>query len=389
MTVKAETIIRSRNVRGETAPDDRIDIVGMGPEELARLALALGQPAYRGRQLAEWIYRRAELDASRMTNLPAAFREELLQGHRIGSLREVGRRETPDRKTRKVAFSIPNQAGEAGVVESVFMSTPTRFTFCLSSQHGCGFSCRFCATGRMGRGRNLSAGEIAEQALRLRRELPPGVTDHNIVLMGMGEPLENYDAVLRALGLLSDPALGAVPPKRITVSTVGLVPQIYRLAEEAPRYHLAISLHAATDELRSKLMPVNRTFPLQALMAAVRHHVDRTGRRVTFEYILIEELNDSVAHAAKLVKLVGQLSCKINLIPYNPIGPGKFRRPSPERIERFAEYLRPRVPAVTVRYSQGVEIGAACGQLAGEAEIARRGGGRSGPEPAGGDGARP
>lgn len=336
----------------------------MDPEELARVSLALGQPAYRGRQLAEWIYRRGELNPARMSNLPASYRELLAGSYRIGSLTEAGRRETPDRKTRKVAFRL----AEGGLVESVYMSTPTRFTFCLSSQHGCGFACRFCATGRMGRGRNLGTGEIVEQALRLRQELPPGVSEYNVVLMGMGEPLENYDAVLRALALLSDPALGAVAPKRITISTVGLVPQIYRLADEAPRYRLAISLHAATDELRSKLMPVNRTFPLEALLGAVRHHVDRTGRRVTFEYILIEELNDSVAHAAKLVKLVAQLPCKINLIPYNPIGPGKFKRPAPERIERFAEYLKPRVPAVTVRYSQGVEIGAACGQLAGAEE---------------------
>lgn len=337
------------------------DVLGLDPEELARVAIGLGQPAYRGRQLAEWIYRRGELDPSLMSNLPAAFREQLAGTHRIGSLREIGRRATSDRKTRKIAFALPG----GGVVESVLMSTLTRFTFCLSSQHGCGFACRFCATGRMGRGRNLSAGEIVEQALRLRRELPPGVSEYNVVLMGMGEPLENYDAVLRALALLSDPALGAVPPKRITISTVGLVPQIYRLADEAPRYRLAISLHAPTDDLRSKLMPVNRIFPLEALMGAVRHHVDVTGRRVTFEYILIEELNDTVAHAAKLVKLVAQLPCKINLIPYNPIGPGKFKRPAPDRIERFAEYLKPRVPAVTVRYSQGVEIGAACGQLAG------------------------
>lgn len=296
-----------------------------------------------------------------MTNLPLPLRARLDEGFALGTLTERGRRETPDRKTRKVAYALP----DGGVIESVYMSTTRRYTFCVSSQHGCGFACRFCATGRMGRGRNLSAGEIVEQALRLRRELPPGVSEYNVVLMGMGEPLENYDAVLRALALLSDPALGAVPPKRITISTVGLVPQIYRLADEAPRYRLAISLHAPTDDLRSKLMPVNRIFPLEALMGAVRHHVDVTGRRVTFEYILIEELNDTVAHAAKLVKLVAQLPCKINLIPYNPIGPGKFKRPAPDRIERFAEYLKPRVPAVTVRYSQGVEIGAACGQLAG------------------------
>jgi 23S rRNA (adenine2503-C2)-methyltransferase len=341
----------------------------MTPDDLARVAVRLGQPPYRGRQLSEWIYRRGALDFAAMTNLPAALREELGREHCLGSLVESGRRETPDRKTRKIAFAIGPSPG-SGVVESVFMSTPVRFTFCLSSQHGCGFACRFCATGRMGRGRNLAAGEIVEQVLRLRRELPPGVrpNDTNLVLMGMGEPLENYDAVLRALGLLSDPALGGVPPKRITISTVGLVPQIHRLANEAPRYRLAISLHAATDELRSKLMPVNRTFPLAPLMDAVRDHVEKTGRRVTFEYILIEGINDTIGDAAKLVKLVAQLPCKINLIPYNPIGPGKFKRPTADRIERFVEHLRPRVPAVTVRYSQGVDIGAACGQLAGEAQ---------------------
>ena len=161
-----------------------------------------------------------------------------------------------------------------------------------------------------------------------------------------------------------------MPAKRITISTVGLAPQITRLADQGHRFRLAVSLHAATDEQRSKLMPVNLRFPLEQLMRAVRHHVEKTGRRVTFEYILLEELNDSIADASRLVKLVAQLPCKINLIPYNPIGPGKFKRPAPERIERFAGYLRPRVPAVTVRYSQGVEIGAACGQLAGEEESA-------------------
>jgi 23S rRNA (adenine2503-C2)-methyltransferase len=365
MPVKTETVIRTRNVPEDGGLPDA-DLLGLPTDGLARVAVALGQPPYRGRQLAEWIYRRGALDFGSMTNLPAAFRDELAREHRLGSLTETGRRETPDRKTRKVAFGIRS----GGIVESVFMSTPTRFTFCLSSQHGCGFSCRFCATGRMGRGRNLTAGEIVEQVLRLRRELPAGVrpSDTNLVLMGMGEPLENYDAVLRALGLLSDPALGAIPAKRITISTVGLVPQIRRLANEAPRYRLAISLHAATDELRSKLMPVNRTFPLGPLMEAVRDHVAKSGRRVTFEYILIEGVNDSIGDAAKLVRLVAQLPCKINLIPYNPIGPGKFKRPAPERVERFVEHLAPRVPAVTVRYSQGVEIGAACGQLAGETQ---------------------
>jgi len=339
-------------------------LLGLTTPELERLLLAMGERPYRGRQLAEWIYRRGAPDFATMTNLPQGLRARLAAEWRVGSLAERGRRETADRGTRKVAFAL----WDGGVIESVYMSTPRRVTFCLSSQFGCGFACRFCATGRMGRGRNLEPGEIIEQAVRLRRELPADETDFNVVMMGMGEPLENYDAVMRALAILSDPTGMAVPPRRITISTVGLAPQIHRMADEGRGYRLAISLHSGQDEQRSKLMPVNRRFPLETLLRAVRYYVEKTGRRVTFEYILIEEINDSLADAARLVRRVGQIPCKINLIPYNPIGPGGFRRPTPERIRRFADYLAPRVAAVTVRYSQGVEIGAACGQLAGETE---------------------
>jgi 23S rRNA (adenine2503-C2)-methyltransferase len=369
MLVKSETLAKSQNGGSEPPPQSRENILGMTAPELEKLLFSLGEKPYRGRQVAEWIYGRGVSAFAGMTNLPAPLRSGLENSFTIGTLTERGRRETPDRRTRKVAFALP----DGGVIESVYMSTPRRFTFCLSSQHGCAFGCRFCATGRMGRGRHLTAPEIVEQAFRLRSELPAGPAaagraEYNVVMMGMGEPLENYDEVLAALALLSDPAGMAVPAKRITISTVGLVPQIIRLADQGHRYRLAVSLHSADDAQRSKLMPVNRRFPLEQLMRAVRHHVERTGRRVTFEYILLEELNDSIQDASKLVRLVSQVNCKINLIPYNPIGPGKFKRPSPERIERFAEYLRPRVPAVTVRYSQGVEIGAACGQLAGEEE---------------------
>lgn len=364
MHVKTETVTRPQNGRVSPPPDERESLLGLNQDELARVLIAIGEKPFRGRQVAEWIYARGAADFAAMTNLPQKLRELLNEEFRIGTLSEHGRRETADRRTRKVAFSLPDR----GVIESVYMSTPRRVTFCLSSQHGCAFACRFCATGRMGRGRNLTAGEILEQVIRLRRELPEGQRDFNVVMMGMGEPLENYDAVMGALEILTDPKGMGVPSKRLTISTVGLVPQILRLADEGRRYRLAISLHAASDELRSKLMPVNLRFPLEPLMRAVRIHIEKVGQRVTFEYILIEEINDSLRDAAKLVRLVGQLPCRINLIPYNPIGPGRFRRPSPERIQRFVDYLAPRVAAVTVRYSQGVEIGAACGQLAGEAE---------------------
>jgi len=364
MAVKTETVIRPQNGRATPPPDGRESLLGLTQEELARVLMAMGEKPFRGRQIAEWIYACGASDFAAMTNLPGKLRERLNGEFRVGTLAEHGRRETADRRTRKVAFSLEDR----GVIESVYMSTPRRVTFCISSQHGCGFACRFCATGRMGRGRNLSAGEILEQAIRLRRELPEGQRDFNVVMMGMGEPLENYEAVMGALGILTDADGMGVPSKRITISTVGLVPQILRLADEGRRYRLAVSLHAASDELRSKLMPVNRRYPLEPLMRAIRIHIEKVRQRVTFEYILIEEINDTMAEAARLVRLVGQLPCRVNLIPYNPIGPGRFRRPSPERIQRFVDYLAPRVAAVTVRYSQGVEIGAACGQLAGEAE---------------------
>ena len=353
------------------AVDARLPLIGRSRGDLERLLLSIGEKPYRGRQLAEWIYARGATEFGAMSNLPAALRSRLAETCRISALEERVRRETPDRRTRKLGLAIDG----GGLIEAVYMSTPRRVTFCLSSQHGCGFACRFCATGRMGRGRNLTAGEIVEQALRLRRELPPGAADFNVVMMGMGEPLENYDEVTRALALLTDPDGMAVPSRRITLSTVGLAPQIHRLADEGWRVRLAISLHAANDEQRSKLMPVNRRFPLETLMRAVRHYVAKTGLRATFEYILIEEINDTVADAARLVRLTAQLPCKVNLIPYNPTGPGRFRRPPPERIQRFADYLEPRIAAVTVRYRQGVDIGAACGQLAGEADRAGQGAG--------------
>lgn len=350
-----------------TLHESRDALIGLTQPDLERLLLSWGERPFRGRQIADWIYHHGALEFSRMTNLPAPLRTRLEECYRVGTLIERGRRETADRGTRKIVY----QLRDGGVIESVFMSTPRRFTFCLSSQHGCGFACRFCATGRMGRGRNLTAGEIAEQAIRLRSELPDGVHDFNVVMMGMGEPLENYDAVIQALGIMSEAGGMRIPPRRITISTVGMVPQILRLADERRRYRLAISLHAATDDLRSKLMPVNRRFPLEPLIRAVRHHIEKVGERVTFEYILIEEINDTIGDAVRLARLVGSLPCRVNLIPYNPIGPGRFRRPGPERIQRFVDYLAPRVPAVTVRYSQGVDIGAACGQLAGETEGGR------------------
>jgi 23S rRNA (adenine2503-C2)-methyltransferase len=343
---------------------------------LAALLAQLGEKAFRAKQVSRWIHQRLSGEIAAMTDLSKSLRERLAGVAEIRGPAVISDT-TADDGTRKWLLDV----GGGNAVEMVYIPEDDRGTLCISSQAGCALDCAFCSTGKQGFNRNLTTAEIVGQLWHANRALlADGVSAAwieqgrapitNVVMMGMGEPLENYDAVLEALTILSDPSGMAVPAKRITISTVGLAPQIIRLADQGHKFRLAVSLHAATDLLRSKLMPVNQRFPLEQLMRAVHHHVERTGRRVTFEYILLEELNDSIADAAKLVRLVAQLPCKINLIPYNPIGPGRFKRPSAERIERFADYLRPRVPAVTVRYSQGVEIGAACGQLAGEAESA-------------------
>ena len=245
-------------------------------------------------------------------------------------------------------------------IETVLISEAKRKTVCISTQIGCALRCRFCATGMMGLKRNLTAGEIVEQVLSIIKDSNENIT--NIVVMGMGEPFHNYDNVMKAINIFSDENGLSIARKRITISTAGIVPAIKRYADEGNKANLSISLNAVSDEKRKKLMPIGRTYPINDLISSVRYYTKKANKKVTFEYILIDGINDSVEDANKLAKLTGDISCKINLIPFNPIG-NKYNRPSDEKIDKFFRVLSSSNIQVNLRWSKGEDINAACGQL--------------------------
>jgi 23S rRNA (adenine2503-C2)-methyltransferase len=338
-----------------------VDLKGLLPSEVGALVEQLGQAPYRTQQILDWIHAKGVEEIGEMTNLSRSFREELNKIAHISRLREVVRRESETGQAVKFLFEIPS--GER--VESVLIIDGTRRTVCLSSQVGCPLDCKFCATGRMGLLRNLSAGEILDQLLQVEiyaRGRGERVT--NVVMMGMGEPLLNYDAVSRALKLMRlETGLG-LGGRRITVSTAGYVPGIHKLAREDLNVGLAISLNATTDEVRERIMPINRRFKIADLLAAAADFFELRGRRVTFEYVLMADLTDTDEDAERLVKLTAGFPCKVNLIPYNELGEdSEFRRPSNKRLQRFYRLLEARGADFTVRESRGRDIDAACGQL--------------------------
>jgi 23S rRNA (adenine2503-C2)-methyltransferase len=319
------------------------------------LAAELGASRYRGRQLATWIYRKGVVDLEAMTDLPKEFRATLAA--RVVSRLPDVERETPSQDgSRKLVFRLDDGAR----VSSVLMPDDGRVTLCLSTQVGCGYACAFCLTGTMGLTRNLSAAEMVGQVLRAN------ATEHatHLVFMGMGEPLANYAEVLRTLKILTDAKLGfGYSPRRITVSTVGLVTGIEKLGRENLKVNLAISLHAASDEIRSRLMPVNRAWDLEALMGAVRRYPLAPRQRVFFEYVLLDGVNDAPEEAQRLARLLRNIRAKVNLIPFNDWPGADFRRPPLARILAFQSILLEAGVTTTVRWSRGEDIGAACGQL--------------------------
>jgi 23S rRNA (adenine2503-C2)-methyltransferase len=339
-------------------------------EELVADFEAWGQPGYRARQVWEWLYQHKVTDFAEMTNLPQALRSRLEAEFRIGSLELVTEIHSTDGQTVKRLWQLP----DGQMIESVLMEYDgVRRTACISTQAGCAMGCVFCATGQMGFARHLTAGEIVEQAVQFARQLEAqGERLSNVVLMGMGEPLHNYDATLQAIARLNDEAGLNIGQRHITLSTVGLVPAIRRFADERLQVGLAISLHAATDDERNKLLPINKRWPLAKLLEAVRYYIDRTGRRVTFEWALIAEENDTVEQAEKLGQLLHGLKCHVNLIPLNPTS-GYGGRPSdPARVETFQAVLRSYHIGSTVRVRRGIDIQAGCGQLKAEVVKSRR-----------------
>lgn len=345
------------------------DLKALSRPALEALATALGQPAYRGRQLFHWLYGQQARSFDAMTNLPKAFRNALAAQTTIATLRLVRQQVAQDR-TLKHLYALPS----GREIEAVLIpdldgdGTARRLTVCVSSQVGCAMGCTFCATGLMGFQQNLTPGEIYDQVAAMDREARQrfgrGIT--NIVFMGMGEPLLNYDNVLAAIDALTHKDGLGLSPKRITVSTVGLAKRIKQLADDGTRFPLAVSLHAPTDAQRSAIMPVNRKArtDLKALKEAIQYYTANTGRRITYEYCMFDGVNDSEEDAHNLAKVVGWAPSKVNLIMYNPVdGLGFSRTPEP-RLERFIQVLVARGVTVTVRRSRGQDIDAACGQLA-------------------------
>ncbi|MGH2351605.1 MAG: 23S rRNA (adenine(2503)-C(2))-methyltransferase RlmN, partial [Chloroflexota bacterium] len=350
-------------------------ITDLSLEELRRVVSDLGQPGYRAEQVAGWLYRSTVTSFEAMTNVPKALRQALAERYRFTALETQAERLSADGETRKVALTLPD--GE--MIESVLMRYPQRFdgtgsersTVCVSTQVGCPVKCSFCATGLMGFSRNLSAGEILEQALyflRWSRQHPPIV--RNVVFMGMGEPMLNYDATMAAVERLVDPRCAGLGVHRLTVSTSGWLPGIARLTEDPLAVRLAISIHAPNDALRDQLVPLNRRYPVADLLAACRDYQQRTGRRITFEYTLLDGVNDSPALARELAALVAGLDVHVNLIPMNPVRDLPYA-PSPwPVVDAFHDVLRERGIICTVRREMGRDIQAACGQL--RAELQQR-----------------
>lgn len=329
------------------------------PEELGDLLA--DEPSYRVDQLRRWLYQTPVLDAGDMTNLPAATRESI--GHRLWPFRVEFEQSADAGRTKKWLF----RARDGAAIETVLMGYPRRATLCISSQAGCALACTFCATGQFGFERHLEAGEIVAQAAYaqafLRQIGMPGVPEHltNIVFMGMGEPLANYDRVREALRRMIE--VTGLSARSITVSTVGMVPGIDRLADEPWPVYLAISLHAADDELRTTLVPINRRYPIADVEAAAWRYFEKKGRRLSIEWTMIDGVNDNLDQADKLAAIAGRLRAHVNLIALNPTPLSSERASSKLHIEEFAKALGKRRINVTVRDTRGRDIDAACGQL--------------------------
>ena len=336
-------------------------LLGRSAAELENWAVAQGQPAFRGRQLHDWIYAKGAHSLADITVLPKAWRSSLSEaGATVGRLRQVHRSVAADATTKLL---LSTNDGET--IETVGIPTDQRLTVCVSSQVGCPMACRFCATGKGGLQRSLETHEIVDQVLSVREAMDRRPS--HIVFMGMGEPLLNSAAVLDAIRCLNDD-LG-IGQRRITVSTVGVprtLPQLAELALERlgrAQFTLAVSLHAPNQQLREELIPTASTYPYDALLEDCRHYLAVTGRRVSFEYILLGTLNDRPEHAEELADRVGGFQSHVNLIAYNPIEEEEFQRPTPQRIHAFRRVLERRGVAVSLRASRGLDQNAACGQL--------------------------
>lgn len=337
------------------------DIRALNFEELKKIFKEQGEKSFRAKQVYEWLWKKSAHSFDEMSNLSKELRSFLDSRFVINAVQLAGSQKSNDR-TIKDAFKLHDNY----LVEGVLIPTDTRMTACISSQVGCSLTCKFCATGRLERMRNLDAAEIYDQVALIKQQAETEYNTPltNIVYMGMGEPLLNYANVLRSVEMISSPEGLGMSPQRITVSTAGIAKMIKKLGDDGVKFNLALSLHAANDNKRNQIMPINESNSLEALAEALNYFYKKTGTRVTYEYIVFKDFNDSLQDARELYDFWKKVPSKINIIEYNPIENGEFRQTSPERLEAFKNFLENKGVVVNVRRSRGKDIDAACGQLA-------------------------
>jgi 23S rRNA (adenine2503-C2)-methyltransferase len=359
---ESETTESAPAPTGESAPVPPVlkrPVLSATADEWRRWMVERGHPAYRARQVLGWVVRRRAGSFEPMSDLPRALRQELDAEWAVFGTRVVLHDVAPDGTDKLVV-----ECRDGRRIECVLMAEGPRRTVCISTQVGCGMGCVFCASGLKGVERNLDVAEIIEQVLHLRNLLPPGETVTHIVVMGMGESLANLDNLVEALDRICSAEEGlGISQRRVTISTVGLPEKIRGLAAMDRQYHLAVSLHAPTEGLRNELVPVNRAIGLTAVMEAADAYFERTGRQVTYEYVLLSGVNDRPADARELARLLAARRAHVNLIPYNPVAGLPYGRPEPDAVDRFVAILRERGVSATVRKTKGRAIDAACGQL--------------------------
>jgi len=336
----------------------RVDIAGLELSALEEALARLGHPRFHGRQVFQWIHKRGVTDFTQMSDLARELRTQLAEHFDILTPQVIRKERSVDGTTKLLL-----RLSDGRQIESVFIPDTPSQTFCISTQVGCAMRCAFCLTGKMGIDRNLTAGEIAGQVRVLARELDMLDTRFNIVLMGMGEPLHNYDATMSALRILADDHGLAVNPRRVTLSTVGVLPALEKLATEPVMPNLAISLHSTTEDQRDMLVPINRKYGLRELLDACRRFPVKRRERITFEYVMLKDVNDSPEDARRLVRLLHGIRGKVNLLPLNEAAGIPFERPSDATVDRFARIVSEHGLTVSVRKSRGRDIRAACGQL--------------------------
>ena len=320
-----------------------------------------GEPSYRARQIWQGLYRNLWNSFDEFSNLPKSLRDRLSDQYSFSHITPAATRHSADAQTTKTLFRLPSNEA----IEAVLMRYNKRNTLCISTQAGCAMGCVFCATGQMGFRANLTSGEIVEQVLYYARLLQEtGERPTNVVVMGMGEPFHNYDATMQAIDRLNDHDGFDMSTRRFTISTVGLIPMIYRFAKEKRQINLAISLHAAGDDLRSSMLPINRKYPIRDLLEACREYVKTTGRRITFEWALIRDVNDTPEQAKILSGLLAGMNCHVNVIPLNPTLGYNGKATTRRRAEEFRQLLEESGTPCTIRMRRGIDIQAGCGQLA-------------------------